>query len=97
MPLQTLTSEYKYPEKCLLILHCCCHVNIAMPKPGAAALYDIPGTNISGQLAATIFRVEETVLPPPLTESIPSIYKRMRATTYRKYNLTYFVFSLSTP
>jgi len=66
-----------------------------MPKLGAAAVYDLLGTNISGQLAATIFRVEEIV--SPLTESIPPIYKGMRATTDRNYNLTCFVFSFSTP
>lgn len=66
-----------------------------MTKPGEAAVYDIPGTNISGQLAATISRIEEIV--SPLTETIPSIYKGMRATTDRKNNLPYFVFLLLTP
>ena len=65
------------------------------PNFGAAAVYDIPGTNISGQLAATIFIAQQIV--SPLTESIPSIYKGMRATTDRKYNLPYFLLSLSTP
>jgi len=65
-----------------------------MPKTGAAAVYDIPGTNISGQLAATISTVDEMV--SPLTESITSVYKGMRATMDRKHNLHYFVFSLLT-
>jgi len=95
MSLWTFTSEYEYPEKCLLILHHSCHINIVMPKTCAAAVYDIPGTNISGQLSATISRVDEMV--SPLTESIPSIYEGMRATMDRKYNLPYFVFSLLTP
>jgi len=95
MPLRTFTSVYKYPEKCLLILHHSSHINIVTPKTGAATVYDIPGTNISGQLAAIISRVDEMV--SPLTESIPPIYKGMRATMDRKYNLPYFVFSLLTP